>query len=68
MVVKFASSCWMVGDMVSDALTTYTYHQVCRDSSYTTGSLQNHTNTNTNETKMIRSFGYFTARQGATYH
>ena len=54
----------MIGDMVSDAMTTYNYHQVCRDGSYTAGSFQNHTKTN--ETKMIGSCGYFTARQGAT--
>jgi len=61
LVMKFVFSCWMVCDMVTDCITTHSYHQACK--------IHHHNHTHENNTKqefMSGSCGYFMARQAAT--
>ena len=66
LAIKFAISCWLLCDMVTDGMTTHSYHQACKIhqscNNQTLGSFQD---TNTQEC-MIGSCGYFIARQSAT--
>jgi len=56
LVMKFVFSCWMVCDMVTDCITTHSYHQACK--------IHHHNHTHENNTKqefMSGSCGYFMA-------